>query len=322
MKVLLSMAVGVSSWEGVSDAQVARIRAVSEDLEVIVAPSDQEVEPHLADSEIILGRFSKNFFDKAKKLKLVMVEGAGVDNLMFPEFVKSNVTLVSAKGTVGTHLADHSWALFLALLRGIGKSVRVRNWDLRRQIREESWELGGKTLGVVGLGGTGVEVAKRAQGFDMRAIAVDPEDVRKPPFVAELWKTDRFYDLLGQSDVVMNCTPLTKVTRGMFNLEAFRHMQPHAYFVNVTRGPIVDEAGLLEALRLKLIAGAGLDVTPTEPLPQGHPLWDMPNVIITPHASGGSPLRLDRWVDVSCENLRRYLDGRPLVGVIDKEKGY
>ncbi|MBI4312451.1 MAG: D-2-hydroxyacid dehydrogenase [Chloroflexi bacterium] len=321
MKVLVSMGVGVS-FEGLNQGQVDRLRSVSEELEIVVAPTDQEMEPHLAGAEIILGRFSKPIFEKAKKLKVVMVEGAGVDNLLFPEFVKSGVTLVSAKGTVGTHLADHSWALFLALLRGVGKSVRAKSWDLRRQIREESWELGGRTLGVVGLGGTGTECARRAQGFDMRVIAVDPEDVRKPPFVQELWKTDRFYDLLAQSDVVMNCTPLTKQTRGMYNLEAFSRMQRHAYFINVTRGPIVDEAGILQALRQGLIAGAGLDVTPTEPLPPGHPLWDMPNAIITPHASGGSPLRLDRWVDVCCANLRRYLDGRPLVGVIDKEKGY
>ncbi|MBI2170998.1 MAG: D-2-hydroxyacid dehydrogenase [Chloroflexi bacterium] len=321
MKVVISMGVGVS-FEGISEAQVARIRSVSEELEVVVAPTDKEMEPHLPDAEIVLGRFSRAIFEGAKRLKLVMVEGAGVDNLLFPEFVKSNVTLVSAKGTVGTHLADHSWALFLALLRGVGKSVRVRNWDLRRQIRDESWELGGRTLGVVGLGGTGVECARRAQGFDMRVIAVDPEEVSKPPFVAELWKTGRFYDLLGQSDVVMNCTPLTKETRGMFNLAAFHHMQRHAYFINVTRGPIVEEAGLLQALREGVIAGAGLDVTPTEPLPPQHPLWEMPNVIITPHASGGSPLRLDRWVDLACENLRRYLDGRPLLSIIDKEKGY
>ncbi|MBI4203322.1 MAG: D-2-hydroxyacid dehydrogenase [Chloroflexi bacterium] len=321
MKVLISMGVGIQ-WEGITEAQVSRIRAVSEDLQVVVAPTDAEMEPHLADTEIVLGRFNRNIFEKAKKLKLVMVESAGVDNLLYPEFVKSDITLVSGKGTVGTHLADHSWALFLALLRGVGVAIQAKSWEVRRQVREAAWELGDRTLGVVGLGGTGMECARRAQGFGMRVIAVDPEDVPRPPFVSELWKTDRFYDLLEQSDVVMNCTPLTRETRGMFNLEAFRHMQRHAYFVNVTRGPIVDEAGIVQALRDKLIAGAGLDVTPVEPLPPGHPLWDMPNVIITPHASGGSPLRLDRWVDLSCENLRRYLDDRPLLSVIDKEKGY
>ena len=120
----------------------------------------------------------------------------------------------------------------------------------------------------------------------------------------------------------MNCTPLTKETRGMFNMEAFRHMQPHAYLINVTRGPIVNDVDLVQALNEGLLGGAGLDVTPEEPLPAEHPLWTLPNVIITPHASGGSPLRLDRWVQLACENLRRYLSDGQLLSVIDKDKQY
>ncbi len=318
MKVLVSLGLN----EGLTDDQLARVRAASEEMEVVVAPNAEEMGPHLPDTDIVLGRFNRDIFEKTKQLKVVMVEGAGVDPIMFDEFVNSDVTLVSAKGTVGTHLADHTWALILSLLRGLGKSVRQRTWDLRQQIRDESWELGGRTLGIVGLGGTGTEVAKRAQGFDMQVIAIDPEDVPKPPFVREVWKPDRFHEFLEQSDIVSICCPLTKVTRGMFNLEAFRHMKSTAILVNVTRGPIVDEAALLQALDEGLIRSAGLDVTPVEPLPEGHPLWEKDNVIITPHASGGSPLRLDRWVEVVCENLRRITDGRPLVGVIDKDKGY
>ncbi|MEE8443025.1 MAG: D-2-hydroxyacid dehydrogenase [Dehalococcoidia bacterium] len=322
MKVLINAGVSSGPNEGLSDAHINRIIAVSEELDVVVAGTPEEQEPHLADAEVILGRFDRNIFEKAKQLKVVMVEGAGVDNLLFDEFVGSDITLVSAKGTVGTHLADHAWALLLGLLRGTGRAVREKTWDIRQSIRDEAWEIGGKTLGIIGLGGTGVEVAKRAQAFDMDVIAVDPEEVVKPSFVREVWKPERFHDLLELSDVVVICCPLTKATRGMFNLEAFQHMRRHAILVNVTRGPMIDEASLIQALQQGLIASAGLDVTPVEPLPEGHPLWTMKNVIITPHTSGGSPLRLDRWTEVVCNNLKRHMEGRPLLGIIDKEKGY
>ena len=252
----------------------------------------------------------------------MQTEGAGIDNLLFSEFVESPIILTSAKGTVGPHLADHTWALLLGLLRGVGRAVRERTWDNRMSIRRESWELGGATLGIVGLGGVGIEVARRAGGFGMEVIAVDPEPLEKPDFVREIWGTDRFYDLLEQSDVVSVCCPLTQRTRGLFDREAFRHMKPGALLVNVTRGPIIDGDALLEALEQGLISGAGLDVTSPEPLPADSPLWDHPHVIITPHASGGSPLRLDRTIDLFCENLRRFSDGRELLSVIDKQKGY
>ncbi len=323
MKVLINVAQDGPFGESVSDAQVQQIQAVSEDMDVVVAATPEEREAHLPDTEVVLGRFNREVFEKAPHLKLVMVEGAGVDALLFNEFVNSDVVLVSSKGTVGTHLADHTWALLLGLLRGIGRSVREADWGIRQSIRDESWELGGKTLGIVGLGGTGTEVAKRgALGFDMDVIAIDPEDIPKPSFVNEVWKPDRFHDMLERSDAVAVCAPLTVETRGMFNLEAFQHMRRHVILVNVTRGPIIDEPSLLQALEEGLIGAVGLDVSPVEPLPPEHPLWSMKNVIITPHASGGSPLRIGRWVDIVCENLRRYLDSRPLLGVIDKVKGY
>ena len=242
--------------------------------------------------------------------------------LLFPEFVQSDVVLVSAKGFVGPHLADQTWALILGLLRGVGRAVRERTWENHMSIRSETWELAGQTLGIVGLGGTGIDVAKRAQGFDMRVIAVDPEDVDAPSFVHEVWKMNRFYDLLAESDIVSICAPLTAETHGMFDYEAFQRMKHRALLINVTRGKIVDERSLLRALDEDLIGGAGLDVTPVEPLPQNSPLWDMPNVIVTPHVAGGSPIRLDRTVGLFCDNLERFLVGKPLLSVIDKRKGY
>lgn len=299
-----------------------QIHSVSPDL-VIVEPKDEAARlAEITDTDILFGDFNQSLFDAARQLKWVQVLGAGVDGLLFPEFVESDVVLLSAKGYVGPHLADQNWALILGLIRGVGRAVRERTWENRWSIRDETWELAGRTLGIVGLGGTGIDVAKRAQGFDMRVIAVDPEDVDAPSFVHEVWKMDRFYDLLAESDIVSICAPLTDDTRGMFDDDAFRRMKPSALLINVTRGKIVDEPSLLRALKEGLIGGAGLDVTPEEPLPQDSPLWDMPNVIVTPHVAGGSPNRDDRTVGLFCDNLERFLVGKPLLSVIDKRKGY
>lgn len=299
-----------------------QIQSVSPDL-VIVEPKDEAARlAEMPDTEVLFGDFNRSLFDAAEQLKWVQVLGAGVDGLLFPEFVESDVVLLSAKGYVGPHLADQTWALILGLIRGVGRAVRERTWENRWSIRDQTCELAGLTLGIVGPGGTGIDVAKRAQGFDMRVIAVDPEDIDAPSFVHKVWKMDRFYDLLAESDIVSICAPLTDETHGMFDDEAFRQMKPSALLINVTRGKIVDEPSLLRALEDRLIGGAGLDVTPEEPLPQDSPLWDMPNVIVTPHVAGGSPNRDDRTVGLFCDNLERFLVGKPFLSVIDKRKGY
>ncbi len=301
---------------------VQRIQLVSDEIQIVQPKNEEERLKEVVDTDAIFGGFNRALFDNAKQLKWVQVLGAGVDGVLFSEFVESDIILTSAKGFVGPHLADQTWALILGLLRGIGRAVREHTWENRMSIRGETWELEGCTLGIVGLGGTGVEVAKRAQGFEMRVIAVDPEDVDAPLFVHEVWKMDRFYDLLAESDIVSICAPLTQETRSMFNGEAFQQMKRHALLINVTRGRIVDGPSLLRALNEGLIGGAGLDVTPEEPLPLDSPLWDMPRVIITPHVAGGSPIRLGRTVELFCESLERLLAGKPLLSVIDKRKGY
>ena len=206
--------------------------------------------------------------------------------------------------------------------RGIQRAVRDPTWDNRMEIRAKSVELDGGVMGIIGLGGTGIEAAKRAVGFGMSVIAIESEDIAKPDFVDQVWKHDRLHDLLERADVVIICAPLTEQTRGMFGRTEFQRMKPTAFIINVTRGQIVDEDALLEALDKGLIAGAGLDVTPEEPLPPESPLWRMDNVIVTPHASGGSPRRDDRSVALFCENLKRFLNDEPLLSVIDKRKGY
>lgn len=299
-----------------------QIQSISDQVRIVQTQDHQQLLQEIIDTDIVFGGLNLSLFEKAQQLKWLQVLGAGVDGVLFPELVKSDVVLTSAKGIVGTHLADQTWALLLGLLRGIGRSVRERTWENRMSIRHSAWELSGRTLGIVGLGGTGIEVARRAQGFEMRTIAVDPEDLEPPSFVKSVWPMGRFDDLLKESDVVSICAPLTQETERMFNYPAFQQMKQHALLINVTRGKIVDGSDLIRALNEGLIGGAGLDVTPEEPLPTDNPLWDMPNVIITPHVAGGSPVRLDRTVELFCQSLELFMSNKPLLSVIDKYKGY
>jgi phosphoglycerate dehydrogenase-like enzyme len=275
----------------------------------------------IRDTDALFGRVPNDVFLEAKRLRYYHSIGAGVDAILTPELVASDVVLASEKGEVGIHLAEHAFALLLTLTRGIHTALRAPDYTLREPIRREQWELYGQTLGIVGFGGTGRAVAERALGFGMRVLAVDIEDVPGLAGVT-LWRSERLHDLLGQADVVVICLPLTKATRHLFTRDLFRRMRTHALLINVTRGAIVFGDHLLAALDEGLIGGAGLDVTDPEPLPADHRLWTHPRAVVTPHTAGGSPRRAGRVIATFIENLQRMRDGRPLLALIDKEKGY
>jgi len=288
----------------------------------LVEARDAETQrKEITDAEALFGRVPNDVFAGARRLRYYHSIGAGVDAILTPELVASDVILASEKGEVGIHLAEHAFALLLALTRGLHTALRRPDYSLREPIRKEQWELAERTLGIVGFGGTGRAVAERALAFRMRVLAVDIEDVAGLAGVT-LWKADRLHDLLGESDVVVICLPLTKATRHLFTRDLFRRMRRHALLINVTRGAIVYGDDLLAALDEGLIGGAGLDVTDPEPLPAGHRLWSHPRAVVTPHTAGGSPRRAGRVIATFIENLQRLRDGRPLLALIDKEKGY
>jgi len=191
-------------------------------------------------------------------------------------------------------------------------------WEGRRS----SGELCGKTLGIVGLGGIGSEVAKRAKAFGMRVIATRRRPDRRSEFADEVRGADELGWLLGESDFVAVCSALTHETRHLIGAEELKRMKATAYLINIGRGGLVDEGALVAALRGGEIAGAGLDVFEREPLPSESPLWEMPNVMITPHDAGSSPRSHERLMEVFLENLRRYVAGEPLLNVVDKRAGY
>jgi phosphoglycerate dehydrogenase-like enzyme len=300
----------------------ARILEAAGPGSTLVEAKDADVQrKEIADADVLLGRVAPDVFAAATRLTYYHSIGAGVDAILTPELVRSDVVLASEKGGVGIHLAEHAFALLLTLTRGVHTALRTMDYRLREPIRRQQWELEGQTLGIVGFGGTGREVARRALGFGMRVLAVDIEDV--PPLAGvELWKAGRLHDLLGAADVVVIALPLTKATHHLFTRDLFRRMRRHAILINVTRGAIVYGEDLLAALDEGLIWAAGLDVTDPEPLPPGHPLWTHPRVVVTPHTAGGSPRRAGRVIDAFVENLTRLRAGRPLLGLIDKDKGY
>jgi phosphoglycerate dehydrogenase-like enzyme len=302
--------------------QRKRILAAEPRASIVEARGAEAQRREIVDADILFGRVPPDIYPLATGLRLYQSIGAGVDSALCPELINDDVPLSSEKGGVGVHLAEHAFGLLLTLTRGIHTAIRTPDYALRESIRTEQSELYELTMGIVGFGGVGRDVAKRAVGFGMRVLGIDIEDVAPEPGVEAIWKPERMHDMLGQADVVVIGLPLTKATRHLFTRDLFRRMKKTAILINVTRGEIVYGEDLLAALEEGLIWAAGLDVTDPEPLPKGHPLWTHPRCVVTPHTAGGSPRRADRIVDTLCENLRRLRDGRPLVALVDKQKGY
>lgn len=320
MKILYTPLMIVPSLDSAQRAAILDAAGPGASLVEAKEPARQRAE--IVDADVLFGRLAPDIFALNRRLRYYHSIGAGVDAVLSPELVQSDIPLASEKGGVGIHLAEHAFALLLALTRGLHTAIRRPDYSLREPIRLEQRELYELTMGIVGFGGTGREVARRAVGFGMRVYGVDIEDVPPEPGVEAVWKPDRLDDMLGLSDVVVIGLPLTKATRHLFSRDLFRRMRPTSILINVTRGAIVYGEDLMAALNEGLIWGAGLDVTDPEPLPKDHPLWTHPRVIVTPHTAGGSPRRAQRVIDTFCENLRRMRAGQPLLALIDKDKGY
>lgn len=303
-----------------------QIQSVSPQIEMIVAQDEAEAVNKAADCDAIYarGRLPKPIFLAAKKAKWVQIGGAGVDATLYDEMVKSPVILTNASGAFDIPIAEHVFSMILAFTRGL-------NVFLRHQLQKE-WrgtnllQLAGSTIVIVGLGSIGGAVAKRAYGFEMRIIGVDPmlPESEKPDYVEKLVRPDKsqLHEALSEADLVAICCPLTKQTYHMFGEAEFSRLKPTAYVINIARGKIIDEPALIKALKEKKIAGAGLDVFEQEPLPKESELWDLPNVIVTTHSAGGSPQTTQRGVDILCENLKRFVSGQPLINVVNKELGF
>ena len=291
--------------------------------EVVHVETEADSVAAVGDAEVLMGWFSKPVCAAAEELRWIQSFSTGMDHWLFPEIIeRDEVQLSNVAGLYASQGAEHAWALLLALTRGITTS-----WDNQKQ---KKWggganiELAGMTLGLVALGGFGMEMAKRAQGYNMTILAIDAVRTQKPDFVAELKPAtkENLHSLLERSDVVMMACPLTAETYLLISTEELAKMKSTAYLINVTRGGIIDEPALVEALKAGQIAGAGLDVTEKEPLPADSPLWEAPNLIITPHRAGASQHRPRMVFEFFLQNLERYLKGEQPVALVNKRKGF
>lgn len=280
----------------------------------------------IADAEVYLGWLNRQEFLAARALQWIQSPSSGVDGfLAIPELRQGKVLLTSARGTHGACLAEHALAMILAFSRGIKACViqqQKRHWAIR-ELRPTMVELTRSTMGIIGFGAVGQALAKRASVFDMRILAVDVLPAEKPEYVERLDDLSGLDVLLQESDYVVVAVPYTEQTRGMLSANRLAQLKPSAILVGVSRGGIIDEEALVQALRDRRLAGAALDVFKTEPLPDDSPLWGIDNLLITPHVGGGSQFEGQTILEIFTENLGRSVRGEyPLRNQVDKTRGF
>ena len=306
-----------------------RLRAEFPQMEIVRLTNYAGIETKIADADVLFTQsLTAEQFLSAKKLRWIHSPAAAVHLFMYPELINSDVILTNARDVHAPVVAEQVMAMMFAIARRIPESVRFQLKHVWAQgiFWDEGLsptELGGATLGLVGLGSIGGNVASRASAMGMKVIAVREHAGRpKPEHVDEVLPTSQLDKLLSRSDYVVLSPPVTPATRGMIGRAQLAAMKKDGYLINVGRGPLVDEAALIEALREHRIAGAALDVFDQEPLPPDSPLWDLENLLILPHTGGMTNKMWARHYAVFAENLRRFLSHQPLLAVVDKKLGY
>ncbi|MGH9863208.1 MAG: D-2-hydroxyacid dehydrogenase [Candidatus Acidiferrales bacterium] len=326
-KLVACLATRFDQWR-FPDWLATAIRQRYPGLRVVHLKDYSRLEEELREADIFVGwGLKREQFAAAKKLKWVHTLAAGVNQWLRDDILASNVVITNARHVHAATMAEHALALILALARRLPSAARYqqRKYWAQQDIWDEEphpMEINGRTLVIVGYGAIGKELGQRAHACGMRVVGVKRDPTQGGEHADSVVGTHSLDAALTQADFVVLATPLTPETEHLFNTHRFRAMKKTAYFINVGRGALVDEAGLLEALRKKQIAGAALDVTEEEPLPPTSPLWEAPNLFLTPHIAGVSDRLWHRHSALLLENLDRYFAGRELLNVVDKVKGY
>jgi phosphoglycerate dehydrogenase-like enzyme len=308
----------------------------------VVSPSDSDQAiREIANADAFFGKITPDLLSAAKQLRWVQAPTASLEHYIFAEFAAHSCALTNMRGLYSDVVAEHAFGLLIALCREFPRYIRQQQsavWSPAGGENERSdfisgpgttngidrahRHLAGSTLGIVGLGEIGRGIAQRAAAFEMCIVAVDPQPAQIVAGVERIWPTEQLHLLLAESDFVIIAAPHTPETAGLFCRERFMQMKRSAYLINIGRGAIVKLADLARALADKTIAGAGLDVFETEPLPADHPLWRMENVIITPHVAGYSTQVAQRHLQVVLDNVGRFVRGEPLRNLVDKQRWY
>lgn len=302
------------------------LRAEFPEVEFVEARTTPEQVEAVKDADAYLGRIPREAFLAAgPRLRWVHSSGAGIENILsIPELVASEVVVTNTRGGHAGTIAEHTFALLLALTRQlfpIHEDQKRRVWDRPTHSRA-SRGLAGQTMVILGLGNIGRAIAQRAVAFELRVIGVDLRPGAVPPGVEAVWGLERLDEALALADVVAVATPLTAETTNLLDERRVGRLKPEAYLLVVSRGGIIDEAALVAALRAGKLAGAGLDVQAREPLPADDPLWEAPNLILSPHCSGASRQTTARVWQITEDNVRRFIAGEPLMNVCDKRAGF
>jgi phosphoglycerate dehydrogenase-like enzyme len=303
--------------------QIAELKTVAPGVELIVCNDETSALARAAEAHAVFGFITPEMIRAGVNLRWAQQMSAGVEGVLrIPELAERSITLTNMQRAYGPEIADQAIGYLLCFTRSLGYFIVAKNREEWRTPREAVLdELDGKTMLIIGLGGIGSHVARRAAGFGMQVIATDPKVVERPLFVSELHRPDALRELLPRADIVTIAAPLTAQTEKLLGGREFGLMRKGAILINVARGKIVDTSALVAALESRRLAAAGLDVTDPEPLPPGHPLWKQ-NVIITPHSAGQSPGGFRRSYELFRENLRRFAHGEMLLNIVDKKAGY
>lgn len=310
----------------------APLQAAVRGVDFVTVPDLDSAPAAMADADVLIGQCTSEILDAAQRLRWIQLPSAGVELCVpFQQTLQERgIIVTNMQALYGPQIAETAIAMVLAFARGFTiyhAQQLAGEWnhdpaDAAAIIASGIWELDGKTMLVVGLGGLGTEVARRANALGMRVLATRNSSHEGPDFVEYVGLADEAWELAARADVVVNATPLTPDTRGMFDAAFFRAMKPSSYFINIGRGASVVTDDLVAALRDGTLAGAGLDVTDPEPLPAGHPLWSLPNALLLPHVAAGSDYLLTRALMLAGENIRRYAAGDALLSVVDLRRGY
>ena len=318
MKVLLVGDWGNRFWP--------RLHERFPDIDFVLAELAEDVEREVRDAEVVFGYLTGSQFQTARKLRWIQSPDAGVEKLFqeLPDIADTDVAVTNARGAGAPQIGEHAVALMLMFSRGLDRLMRLqreRRWDIEYGLSIVRM-LAGRTVGIIGFGHSGREIAWRCRALGTDVLAVDRHYVDGKPMVQEVWKLDRLGELLERSDFVVVTVPQTPDTENMIGAEELARMKPTAYLIATSRGRIVEHEELVDALKHRRIAGAGLDVLAEEPLPPDDELWDLDNVVITPHVAGNSPELYDWTYRILEDNLDRYTRGWPLMNVVDKRLQY
>ncbi len=284
--------------------------------------SDGELPRLIGEADALIGGPSREMIQAGSRLEWVQVLSAAVRPYLYPELVNSGIVLTNAKGVASPAVADHGIAMLLALTRRLPHFIQARHRERFERERFGVLELKGLTAVIIGAGNIGLNVAQRLHGFEMNTIGVDVQDVCPTQWMPRVIRPDNLDGVLPSADVVFMCAPSTPESDRMMGANQFHRMKRGSYFIALSRGSTYGMEALVNALNNGTLAGAGVDVTTPEPLPEGHPLWKADNAIITYHWATESQMEVTRRLSLVKENLARFAAGRELRNAVDKQKGY